>query len=137
MSGRAATLAVAAPGVEITRADSLPSEPADLAGLLAGCPLALVSLDELTEAGEPGPRKTDDGTEPELRAAALTEIDADVGRLRAAVAELPGDTLLLLTGISEVNDGRSQLHVGMASGPGFPAPAGSARPAPAGRPSPS
>ena len=119
VSGRAATLAVAAPGVEITGPAPLPSAPGELAGLLADCPLALVSLDELTEAGEPGPRKTDDGTEPELRAAALTEIDADVGRLRAAVAELPGDTLVLLTGISEVNDGRSQLHVGMASGPGF------------------
>jgi hypothetical protein len=119
VSGRAATLAVAAPEVEITRPEPLPSAPGELAGLLADCPLALVSLDELTEAGEPGPRKTEDGTEPELRAAALAEIDADVGRLRAAVAELSGDTLVLLTGISEVNDGRSQLHVGMASGPGF------------------
>ena len=123
VSGRAATLAVAAPGVEITRPDPLPPAPGELAGLLAGCPLALVSLDELTEAGEPGPRKTDDGTEPELRAAALTEIDAGVGRLRDAVAQLPGETLLLLIGISEVNDGRSQLHVAMASGPGFSAPA--------------
>jgi hypothetical protein len=35
------------------------------------------------------------------------------------VAALPGETLLLLAGISEVNDGRSQLHVGMAAGPGF------------------
>jgi hypothetical protein len=123
VSAWAATVAVAAPGVPITRADPLPPEPAQLAGVLAGCPLTLVSLDELTEAGEPGPSKTDDGTEPDLRAAALTEIDAGVGLLRAAVAELPGDTLLLLTGISEVNDGRSQLHVGMASGPGFSAPA--------------
>ena len=123
VSGRAATLAVAAPGVEITRSDPLPTGTEELAGLLAGCPLALVSLDELTEAGEPGPRKTDDGTEPERRAAALTEIDAGVGRLRDAVAQLPGETLLLLTGISEVNDGRSQLHVGMVSGPGFAAPA--------------
>ena len=47
-----------------------------------------------------------------------------MGRLRAAVAELPGETLVLLAGISEVNDGRPQLHVGMASGPGFAAPAG-------------
>ena len=88
--GRAATLAVAAPEWRITRADTLPSEPAELAGLLAGCPLALVSLDQLTDAGEPGPRKTDDGTEPALRAEALTEIDADVGRLRAAVADSAG-----------------------------------------------
>ena len=120
VSGRAAALAVAAPGVELTMADPLPADVPTLTGVLAGCPLTVVSLDAMTDAGEPGPRKTDDGTEPELRAAALAEIDADVGRLRNAVAELPGDTLLLLAGISEVNDGRSQLHVGMASGPGFP-----------------
>jgi hypothetical protein len=123
VSGWAATLAVAAPGVAVSHADVLPQAPEALGGVLAGCPLTLVSLDDLTDAGEPGPRKTDDGTEPALRAAALTEIDAGVGRLRAAVAGLPGDTLLLLTGISEVNDGRSQLHVGMVSGPGFAAPA--------------
>ena len=87
--------------------------------MLAGCPLALVTLDQLTDAGRPGAEKTDDGTDPEPRAAALLRIDGTVGRLRAALATLPGDTLLLLAGISEVNDGRPQLHVGMASGPGF------------------
>ena len=46
-------------------------------------------------------------------------IDAAVGRLRAAVATMDDDTLVLLAGISEVNDGRPQLHVGMAEGPGF------------------
>ncbi|MBW8767282.1 MAG: hypothetical protein JF630_14005, partial [Geodermatophilales bacterium] len=67
----------------------------------------------------PGAEKTDEGTDPERRVAALARIDQAVGRLCAAVATLPGDTLLLLAGISEVNDGRPQLHVGMASGPGF------------------
>jgi hypothetical protein len=119
VSGRAATLAVAAPGVEITRADTLPAEPEPLARALAGCPLALVTLDQLTDAGRPGAEKTDDGTDPEPRAAALLRLDGAVGRLREALATLPGDTLLLLAGISEVNDGRPQLHVGMASGPGF------------------
>jgi hypothetical protein len=121
VSGRAATLAVAAPDVEVTRVDDLPADPNELAGVLSGCPLTLVSLDQLTDAGEPGAEKTDDGTDPEPRAAALLRIDRAVGQLRAAVAALPGDTLLLLAGISEVNDGRPQLHVGMASGPGFPA----------------
>ena len=121
VSGRAAALAVAVPGVTITRADELPTDPAALAGVLSGCPLGLVTLNQLSDAGEPGPRKTDDGTEPELRAVALSQIDAAVGRLRVAVDTLPGDTLFVLTGISEVNDGRPQLHVGMASGPGFPA----------------
>ena len=121
VAGRAAALAVAAPGTQVT--DTLLAEGGDLAGAVAGCPLTLVSLDQLSDAGEPGATKTDDGTEPALRAAALTEIDASVGRLRAAAAALPGETLLLLAGISEVNDGRSQLHVGIASGPGFRGPA--------------
>ncbi|HLM05012.1 MAG TPA: hypothetical protein VK402_07500 [Blastococcus sp.] len=121
VSGRAATLAVAVPGVPLTRVDDLPVDPAALAGVLTGCPLTLVTLNQLSDAGQPGAQKTDTGTDPEPRAAALRRIDAAAGRLRAAVASLPGDTLLLLAGISEVNDGRPQLHVGMASGPGFSA----------------
>ncbi|WP_409329718.1 hypothetical protein [Trujillonella humicola] len=117
--GRAATLAVAGPGVELDRYEVLPTEPAGAAGLLDGCPLSLVSLDALLTAGRPGVDQTDDGTDPAPRAAALSRIDESVGRLRAAVATLPGDTLLLLQGVSEVNDGRPQLHVGMAAGPGF------------------
>jgi hypothetical protein len=120
VSGRAATLAVAAPGVSITRVDELPADPGELASVLSGCPLALVSLNQLTDAGQPSAEKTDDGTDPEPRAAALLRIDRAVGQLRAAVAALPGDTLVLLAGISEVNDGRPQLHVGMAAGPGLP-----------------
>ena len=119
VSGRAATVAVAVEGVEITRVDDLPTEPDQLAGVLGGCALTLVSLDQLTDAGEPGVDRTDEGTEPEARAAAVARIDAAVGRLRAAVATMDDDTLLLLAGISEVNDGRPQLHVGMAEGPGF------------------
>ena len=119
VSGRAATLAAAVPGVTLTRADDLPVEPAALAGVLAPCPLNLVTLNQLSDAGQPGAEKTDTGTEPEPRAVALQRIDAEVGRLRDAVATMPGNTLLLLAGISEVNDGRPQLHVGMASGPGF------------------
>lgn len=118
VSGPAATLAVAVPGVTIARVDPLPTDPGELAGVLGGCPLALVSLDQLT-AGKPGVDRTDLGTEPKARAAALLLIDRAVGELRAAVAAMPGDTLVLLAGISEVNDGRPQLHVGMAEGPGF------------------
>ena len=54
-----------------------------------------------------------------LDLAAVGRIDEALDRLRTAVAGLPGETLLLLAGISEVNDGRSQLHVGMAEGPGL------------------
>ncbi|TYP81972.1 hypothetical protein [Blastococcus xanthinilyticus] len=117
--GRAAALAVAAPGVRLRTVDGLPGDPAQLADVLTGCPLTLVSLDDLTDAGAPGAEPTDDGTRPEPRAAALTRIDESLGRLRAALDELPGETLLLLAGISEVNDGRPQLHVGIADGPGF------------------
>ncbi|SNR86817.1 hypothetical protein [Blastococcus mobilis] len=122
VSGRAATLAVAAPDVAVTRIDDLPTDPGQLADALSGCPLALVSLDQLTDAGEPGAEKTDDGTDAEPRAAALLQIDRVVGQLRAAVAALPGDTLVLLAGIAEVNDGRPQLHVVMADGGGFAEP---------------
>jgi hypothetical protein len=119
VAGRAAALAVAAEGVELDKRNALPTEPSALAAVLDACPLALVSLDELSDAGVPGPHKTDTGTEPPLRAAALTRIDEQIGRVRQAVADLPGHTLLVVAGIAEVNDGRPQLHVGIVSGPGF------------------
>jgi hypothetical protein len=116
--GRAPALAVAAPGVALAQQEQLPAD-ADLIGdLLAGCPLTLVSLDALTDAGEPALEGSDTGTEERPRATALGAIDAAVGRLTEAVAAAPGETLLLVQGISEVGDGRAQLHVGIASGPG-------------------
>ncbi len=120
--GRAAALAVAAPGVGLTREEALPGDPAAVADLLAPCPLTLVSLDGLVDAGVPAPEGSETGTEAGSRAAAVAGVDEAVGRLRAAVAALPGETLLLVQGVSEVNDGRPQLHVGIASGPGFTEP---------------
>ncbi|MFC4693323.1 hypothetical protein [Geodermatophilus arenarius] len=120
--GRAAALAVAAPGVGLTREDALPADPAALAALLEPCPLTLVSLDGLVDAGVPAPEGSETGTDPVSREAALAAVDEQVARLRAAVDTLPGETLLLVQGVSEVNDGRPQLHVGIASGPGFPGP---------------
>ncbi len=117
--GRAASLAVAAPGVGLTREDALPDDPAAVAGLLGTCRLTLVSLDGLVDAGVPAPEGSETGTDSGSRAAALAGIDDAVATLRAAVAALPGDTLVLLQGVSEVNDGRPQLHVAVASGPGF------------------
>ncbi|WP_040339307.1 hypothetical protein [Candidatus Blastococcus massiliensis] len=119
VAGRAAALAAAAPDVRLDRSPALPVEPAALTAFLEGCPLSLVSLDQLTVAGRPGAEQTDDGTDPEPRAGALSRIDADIDRLLGAVETLPGETLVLLAGISEVNDGRPQLHVGIAAGPGF------------------
>ncbi len=117
--GRAATLALAAPGVEVTRADTLPPDAAGLAAGLDRCPLTLVSLEQLADAGSPGTERTDDGTAPAAREEALAAVDEQLQRLRAALAGLPGETLLLVTGLAEVNDGRPQLHVAIASGPGF------------------
>jgi hypothetical protein len=116
--GKAGTVAVAAPDVELALEPRLPAGAA-LDQLLGHCPLTLVSLDHLTDAGRPGEEETDTGTEPERRAAALRSVDGAVGLLRRALADLPGDSLLLVNGISEVNDGRPQLHVAIASGPGF------------------
>jgi hypothetical protein len=49
--GPAAALAVAAPGVRLTTADAVPATAAGLGGLLAGCPLAVVSLEPLLARG--------------------------------------------------------------------------------------
>ncbi|SDN68540.1 hypothetical protein [Geodermatophilus sp. DSM 45219] len=117
--GRAPALAAAAPGVTIGQREQLPADPGEL---LTGCPLVLVGLGDLVDAGEPDLETSDTGTEPLPRAAALAGIDAALGRLVDAAAAAPGETLLLVQGISEVNDGRAQLHVGIASGPGFTEP---------------
>jgi len=119
--GRAASLAVAGEGATYTVRDTLPTEDAGLTSLLAECPLTLVSLGQLSDAAAPGAEATDDGTLPTAREAAVASVDAAVGRLRAAADALPGSTLLLLQGISEVNGGRPQLHVAMAAGPGMTA----------------
>jgi uncharacterized protein YggT (Ycf19 family) len=116
--GRAATLAVAGPDTTLTVHEGLPATAEETGPLLEGCPLTLVSLDQLTDAGRPSVDQTDTGTLPVPRVGALADIDRQVGQLRDAVAGLPGETLLLLQGISEVNDGRPQLHLGLAAGPG-------------------
>ena len=121
VAGRTAALAAAASGVRLTAAPGLPADPAGLRALLTGCPLALISLDQLTDAGTHGAAATATGTDPRRRAPALAQVDAAVARLRAAAAALPGRTLLLLAGVAEVGDGEPRLHVGVAAGPGFPA----------------
>jgi hypothetical protein len=117
--GRAATVAVAAQDVQFGTADQLPADPAAVGELLADCPLSVVSLDALTDAELPGGGTSATGTDPRERAEALAAVDAAVGRVRAAVAALPGRTLLLVAGVCEVDGGRPQLHVAIASGPGF------------------
>jgi hypothetical protein len=117
--GKATPLAAAGPHVKLTSRDALPTDPAALGSLLSGCKLSLISLDQLIAAGRPGAHSTVTGVDPAQRSAALKGLDDAVRNVRAAAARLPGSTLLLLQGISEVNDGRPALHVGIASGPGY------------------
>ncbi|SDO09799.1 hypothetical protein SAMN05660199_01337 [Klenkia soli] len=118
-AGRAATVAAAGVDTQLTQLDALPSDPVATADLLEDCPLSLVSLDPLVDAGAPGEDQTDTGTDPLSRPAALAAVDTSLASLRAVLDTLPGETLLLVDGISEVNDGRPQLHVAMAHGAGF------------------
>ena len=116
VAGKAAGVAVAVKGVDLTQTDGLPADPAAITALVSACPLTVVSLDALTDAGRPGVEPTDTGTDPRSRTAAVGMVDSALGRLRAA---LPDGTLLVVAGISEVNDGRPKLHVVIVSGPGF------------------
>ncbi len=117
--GRAATVAAAGAGATLTQLDTVPTGAPALAAALAGCPLGLISLDQLTDAGTPSAEQTDTGTQQQPREAALRRVDQVVGEVRGALTTLPGRTLLLVQGVSEVNDGRPQLHVAIAHGPGF------------------
>jgi hypothetical protein len=121
--GRPAALAVAAPGVDVTVTDRVPQDAGQLAPLLRDCPLTVVDLGDLVDTADLGPtdseRPLTDHTVSAERAEALGDLDRTVGRIRAAVDELPGDTLLLVTGVSETDDDRARLHPAIAVGPGF------------------
>jgi hypothetical protein len=121
--GRPAALAVAAPGVDVTVADRPPSDGAALAALLRDCPLTVVNLPDLVNTADLGPTEAErpltDATVPAERTEALAHLDRAVARIRTAVEELPGDTLLLVAGVSETDDERARLHAAIAVGPGF------------------
>ena len=122
--GPPAVLAVARPGVAVDLHGGLPAADDELGGLLGGCPLSLVSLDGLVDTADRGPDEppapVSDRTVSPERAAAVAEVDAALGRVRAAVDELPGETLVVVAGLSEVDDDRARLHTVLAAGPGFP-----------------
>jgi hypothetical protein len=121
--GRPAALAVAAPGVDVTVTRGLPS--GDIGELLGGCPLAVVNLGQLVDTADLGPadaeRSLTDDTVPAERADALADLDATVARISEAADSLPGETLLVVAGVSEVDDDRPRLHTAIAVGPGFDA----------------
>ena len=124
VSGRAATLAVAVAGRGAhPRRRRCPPSPASSPACWRGCPLTLVSLDQLSDAGAPGVEKTDDGTDPGAAGGrarrASTRPSAGCG---PPSTRCPATRCCCWPGISEVNDGRPQLHVGMAVGPGFTEP---------------
>ncbi len=124
--GRPATLAVAAPGVDLSARVGLPPDPDEVTALLRGCPLTVVSLHGLFDSSDLGPDEPgppiNDVTVSAPRAAGLADVDESVGRLREAVDALEGDTLLVIAGLSEVDDERARLHVGIVAGPGFERP---------------
>jgi hypothetical protein len=124
VAGRPAALAVARPGVDVDLRDQLPEPDGELAALLGTCPLSVLSLGGLLDTAdrgldEPTPPIADEQVSAD-RLAGLAEVDAALGRVRSAVAELPGETLLLVAGLSEVDDDRPRLHAVVAAGPGFP-----------------
>jgi hypothetical protein len=124
--GRPATLAVASPGVDLAARDGLPASRAEVAALLGDCPLIVVSLDGLFDTADLGPDEAgppiEDVTVSAGRRAALADVDEAVGLLRRAADGVPGETLFLVAGVSEVDDERARLHVGIVSGPGFERP---------------
>ena len=119
--GRPASLAVAGPGAEVTVLGGVPT--GDVASVLRGCPLTVLNLEDLVDTADRGPtdgeRPLTDDTVTAERAAALADLDATVARIRDAADGLPGKTLLVVAGVSEVDDDRARLHTAIAVGPGF------------------
>jgi hypothetical protein len=121
--GQPAALAVAGPGAEVTVTPEVPA--GDVAALLRDCPLSVVNLEDLVDTADRGPtdaeRPLTDDTVSTERAKALADLDATVRRIREAADELPGQTLLVVAGVSETDDDRARLHTAIAVGPGFEA----------------
>lgn len=139
------TAAFGGPGAQLAAMDRSgrvdvtgPADPQALAAALPGVALAVVELPQVydAEAAASHAAGFDRGVEPGgpayhpptdaqraaalagPRRAALHRVDAEIGRLLAAVR--PQDTVLLL-GLSDGSLGGPHLHVAMAAGPGFPA----------------
>ena len=115
VSGRAATLAVAVAGrASSTRVDDLPDRRRPSSP--ACSPAARSPSSRSTSSPTPGSPGVDADRRRHRPGAAGGGAAADRRAPWAGCAPpsttLHGDTLLLLAGISEVNDGRPQLHVG-------------------------
>lgn len=131
---RSSAIAVAGPTARVSILDDLPSGDQEIAAALSRCPLSLITLPDLIGTvpsvsldGVPGTAQpTDTGQGPLLsllgrpRAQALITLDSAIGNIRAAADSLPGDTLLLVVGISEKGASRAQLHPLIALHPDLP-----------------
>lgn len=124
--GRSAAVAVAGPAAQVSIIDSFPNDAEALSAALSRCPLSLISmpqligtvptisLDEPDDAPGPAEGQPVSGRP---RGQALISLDQPIRDIRAAVAALPGDTLLLVVGLSEKGVGRAQLHPLIAAHP--------------------
>ena len=90
VAGRAAALAVAAPGVPLARRAALPADPAGLSALLDRVSAHRGLPRPAHRRRDTGRRRHGDRHRPALRRRGAGAIDAAVARLRAAIATLPG-----------------------------------------------
>ena len=119
--GRAAALAVAAPGVRRAPARTrCPPTTAALAGAAGRLPAhPRLARPAHRRRRSRASTRTDDGTDPPGERGACRASTPPSAGCAPPPPPCPADTLLLLQGISEVNDGRPQLHVGIGRGPGL------------------
>lgn len=122
--GRASAVALAGPGAEVSVVDTLPVGQQAVQTTLGQCPLTTISLTDLIGSLPTLDREPGVSSEPaplgRPRTEALAALDAALATIRDAAAALPGETLLLIAGISEKGTGRSQLHPLLALHPDLP-----------------
>ncbi|MGI8722064.1 MAG: hypothetical protein ACR2JG_07535 [Geodermatophilaceae bacterium] len=133
--GRSSAVAVSADGSRVTVLDDLPADAEQRAAALSGCPLTVITVPDLIGSvptvslsgqGPPSESQPEAGPGPlaELvgrpRPVALAALDTTIAQVRATVDDLPGDTLLLIAGLSEKGVSRAQLHPLLAMHPGLP-----------------
>lgn len=133
--GRSSAVAVSGLNAQVSVIDELPSGAEQRAQALSGCPLTLITVPDLIGSVPSvtlSERRTRAGPQPEAgpgplaelvgrpRSVALGSLDSVIGDVRSTIADLPGDTLLLVAGVSEKGVSRAQLHPLIAVHPDLP-----------------
>ncbi len=131
--GRSSAVAVSGQTAQVSVLDELPAGTEQRRTVFSRCPLTLITLPDLigsvpsislTEAEPPADPPAGTGTPAELtgrpRADALAALDTVVADVQSAITDLPGDTLLLVAGLSEKGVSRAQLHPLIALHPDLP-----------------